>query len=129
MHELTLEILKDSYAIHRLPAEATVPNTVLASPFFAVMRTTDELSLVVPESIPIASDRTEPDWICFKVDTVLEFNLVGILAKLASVLATAQVSIFALSSFDTDYLLVKREQKVAAVQALETAGYRITQSI
>ena len=92
------------------------------------MRTEDELSLVLPDSVEIESDRSDPGWACFKVEGPLEFGLVGILAGIASALAEAQIPIFALSTFDTDYILVKREQVEAAKEALTSVGYIINDS-
>jgi hypothetical protein len=125
MPDLKLTFLEGTYAIHRLPAQAAVPEAVLASPFYAIMRTADELSVVAPVTVEVPAERTDAGWACFKVEAVLDLSLVGILAELAAVLASSQVAIFALSSFNTDYLLVKGEQAGAATQALAAAGYRI----
>lgn len=125
MPDLTLTLLDGTYAIHRLPPQADMPEEVLASPFFAAMRTEEELSLVAQETIPVSAEQTETGWVCFKVVGVLDLGLVGILAELATTLANAQVAIFALSSFNTDYLLVKRGKVDIAKRALTLAGYHI----
>jgi hypothetical protein len=123
--DLSLSLLDETFTIHRLQPNNEVPEEALNSSFFAVMRTFEELSLVLPESVKIESKKSEPDWACFKVDGPLEFELVGILAGISTVLAEAGVSIFALSTFDTDYILVKRKQVEAAKEALTSAGYQI----
>ena len=120
---LTLTMLKGNFTLHRLEPDAEFPEIVLYTSFFAITRTEDELSIIVPETVEIESDRSEPGWACFKVDGPLEFSLTGILAGIASVLADAKISIFALSTFDTDYILVKREQVEVAKEALKSAGY------
>jgi hypothetical protein len=122
---LSLTLLAETFTIHRLQPNAEIPSPALRSPFFAIARTGDELSLVVPGSVKIKSDRSDAGWACFKVEGPLEFSLVGVLACIAGALAKASVSIFALSTFDTDYILVKREQVRAAKEALTTAGYQI----
>jgi len=124
---LSLTLLKGSFAIHRLASEAQIPVGALNSPFFAITRTDEELSLVVPESVEIESEKSEPGWACFKVEGPLEFELVGVLAGISSILAEARISIFALSTFDTDYILVKQDQVQAAKEALTSAGYQIHQ--
>ena len=124
---LTLTLLDGTFVIHRLAPDAQIPADVLSSHFFAVTRTDDELSLMLPDSVKIASDKSDSDWACFKVEGPLEFELVGVLAGISSVLAQAEVSIFALSTFDTDYILVKREQVGAAKEALTSAGYQVRQ--
>ena len=127
--DLILTHLTETFTIHRLAASAEIPPFALSSPFFAITRTKDELSLVLPESVEIESDRSEADWSCFKVDGPLEFNLVGVMAGIAGVLAEAGVSIFALSTFDTDYILVKSKQTQAARDALKTAGYQVRHGV
>jgi hypothetical protein len=82
----------------------------------------------LPEEIEIESDKSDGGWVCFKVEGPLEFSLVGILAGISLALAEAGVSIFALSTFETDYILVKRNQVEVAKEALTSAGYQIRQS-
>jgi hypothetical protein len=121
----SLTLLDQTFSLHRLEPDAEIPEPALHSPFFAIARTDDELSLVLPDMIEIKSGRSDLGWACFKVDGPLEFGLVGILAEISGVLAKAKISIFALSTFDTDYILVKREQAGAAKEALEAAGYTV----
>lgn len=124
---LTLTLLADTFNLHRFAPDAEIPASALEGSFFAIMRTADELSLVLPDSVEIESDRHEAGWAGFKVEGPLEFELVGILAGIASALAKAGVPIFALSTFDTDYILVKREQVETAKETLLSAGYQIHQ--
>jgi hypothetical protein len=125
MSPLSLTLLEESFTIHRLSPSADIPAMALSSPFFAITRTDDELSLVLLESVEIESDKFDSGWACFKVEGPLEFSQVGILAGLTNILAEANVPIFALSTFDTDYILVKREQAQTASDALKSAGYII----
>ena len=126
---LVLTMLAETFCVHRLDPEAAVPPSALHSPFVAITRTEDELSLVLPASVEIESDRSDTGWACFKVEGPLEFSLVGILADIAGVLAEADIPIFALSTFDTDYILVKREQVHAAQEALTSSGHQVRQSV
>ena len=125
MSPLSLTLLETTFSIHRLSPDDEVPAAALNGPFFAVTRTEDELSIVVPETVEIKQAQSDSGWACFKVNGPLEFSLVGVLAGIANVLAEANVSIFALSTFDTDYILVKREQVEAAKEALMSAGYSL----
>jgi hypothetical protein len=119
--KLSLILLDETFTIHRLEPDAEIP--AVDSRFFAAIRTEDELSLVLPDSVDIKSAKSDTDWACFKVEGPLVFSLVGILAGIASTLAEAKIPIFALSTFDTDYILVKREQVEAASGALISARY------
>lgn len=93
--------------------------------FFAVTRTPGELSVVLPEAAVEAGWRAEKGWRCLAVAGPLDFALTGVLASLASPLAAAGVSLFAVSTYDTDYLLVREEDLARAVAALRNAGHRV----
>ena len=118
-----LTLLQAQFTVHRLPADAGIPEAVLNNPFFSVARTSDELSIVVPEEVVVKSARQESGWSCIKVLGPLDFGLTGILAGISKILAEEGISIFAVSTFDTDYILVKQEACEHAMRALEAAGY------
>ncbi|HJV22480.1 MAG TPA: ACT domain-containing protein [Holophagaceae bacterium] len=112
-------------AVARLDAAAPWPAWALESPFASLTRTGEELSLVVPLDRVPTEVRSEGPWRALQVEGPLDFALVGILADLSGVLAQASISCFALSTFDTDYLLVKADRFPAAREALEAAGHEI----
>lgn len=89
-------------------------------------RTPDEISLVCPSSIaPECCTAREDGWRCLCVNGPLDFSLTGILAGIAGALAAANVPVFAVSTFDTDYILLKAESIGTGVRALEAAGYTV----
>jgi hypothetical protein len=94
-------------------------------PFFSVTRTEEETSILCPEQYAPQDVRSEPGWRMLKVAGPLDFSLTGVLASLAVPLAEAGVSIFALSTFDTDYLLVRESQLETALCALTARGHEI----
>jgi hypothetical protein len=120
--KLDLSILEDIFTIHRFPPGQQIPEQIYESQFFSISKTENELSIVCSSSISLDSESSEPDWSCMKVLGTLNFSLTGILADISAVLAKAEVSIFAISTFDTDYILVKSEKLSAAHEALEKAG-------
>jgi hypothetical protein len=122
---LTLDLLPGRFAVCRVDPEAPVPAGALAGPFASVTRTADELSIVCPEPQMPAGARCEAGWRCLKVRGPLPFSAVGILASLTAPLAAAGVSLFALSTFDTDYLLVQESDLERALAALRAAGHAI----
>lgn len=126
MPPLSLTTLKQTFCIHRFDPDADIPATAISSTFFAITRTEDELSIVLPDTVKLQSPQSDSGWACFKVSGLLDFGQVGILAGLANALADAKISIFAVSTFDTDYVLVKREQAQAAKEALKSAGYMLS---
>lgn len=122
---LTLQLLEPVFSIHRCPPSASIPAEVFDLDFYFIAKTNEELSLVVPNSVTIASQKVETPWSALKVKGPLDFSLTGILAKISAVLAEKSISIFAISSFDTDYILVKNENTERAIEALITNGYNI----
>ncbi len=126
---LTLTLLNATYSVYHLPADADIPMAALDSPFFSITRTKDELSLLLPDTVVINDAAREPGWVCYKVNGPLDFGLVGILAEISTTLAGANVPLFAVSTFETDYILVKHEQAQAASDALEAAGFNIEREI
>ncbi len=95
----------------------------LNKPFCFVGKTEDELSLVCrTEDTPARTASREDGWKGFRVEGVLDFSLVGILAELTRILAENKIAVFAVSTFDTDYLLVKAENFEKAARAFEEAG-------
>ena len=122
---MNLHLLEEQLAVCRLDAAAELPEGFRGGGFWSITRTQSELSLVCAEELAPAGARIEHGWRCLMVKGPLDFSLVGILAELAGVLAGAGVSIFAISTFDTDYLLVKSADLEAALAALRKAGHRV----
>lgn len=125
---LTLDLLPGAFAICRLPPDAAVPawaDETLAPGFASITRTRDELSIVCSEERVPPGITNSTDWRALRVAGTLDFAVTGILAALAAPLAAAGVSIFALSTYDTDYVLVRQGQLAEAIVALEHAGHRV----
>ena len=122
---LTLSLLPHTFAICKLEPEADIPSWAVAGDFFSLTRTKEELSLVCPQEVVPEGLKCEKDWRCLKVEGPLDFSLTGILASLTAPLAQAGISILALSTFDTDYLLVKAGIVEISIRELKKAGHRI----
>lgn len=123
---LNLHVREDRLAICRLAPGDELPSWTAATPFLSVTRTAAELSVVCPESVVPEGIKSVAGWRVFQVEGVLDFALTGILAALAHPLADAGVGIFAISTYDTDYVLVQEKDLDKAVEALAAAGHRIT---
>ncbi|MBT3214906.1 MAG: ACT domain-containing protein [Deltaproteobacteria bacterium] len=121
--KLVLSVLEETFSIHRLAPDASLPEAVSECDFYSLSKTTDELSLVCPEHLAVKSEKSNPDWKCLKVAGPLDFELTGILAGITEVLAKEKLSVFAISTFDTDYILIKKQGLTAAISALERVGY------
>lgn len=126
MAKQTLKVLEETFAIHSLDVDKDIPANVLKCELFFIGKTLDELSIVVPQSLTIPAVETDFDWRVLEVLGPLNLTLVGIMSEISGVLAKANVSIFVVSTFETDFVLVKESQLDTAKSALTNAGYRFT---
>jgi hypothetical protein len=123
---LTLTILETPLAIARLDPAAPPPAWAVTGELSSITRTADELSVVCAETAIPAGIKVERGWRALKVAGPLDFALTGVLAAIAQPLAAAQVSIFAVSTYDTDYVLVRESDLARAREALSEAGHAVT---
>lgn len=124
MTALTLRVMPWTLSACKLDAPG-LPGWALGSGFLNYAVTGEEVSLIcdsalVPEGLPV-----ETGFVALKVDGVLDFSLVGIAAKLTAVMARCQISVLVLSTFDTDYVLLRRDRLDEAVTALRADGYAV----
>ena len=120
--ELVLSTLADPLAVVRLPGNAVVPDWATRGIFCSITRTPHELSIVTSFADVPATEQREGPWTAFMVHGPLDFALTGILSKISGALANAGVSIFAISTFDTDYVLVPSADAERARSALTSSG-------
>lgn len=125
MANLTLVVMPQPLAVCRLATQDGVPNWAMGGEFFAVTRTPEELSIVCEQAHVPSDVLCERNWRSLKVLGPLDFSLTGILSAIATPLAVAEISIFAISTYDTDYVLIKMEKLEAAIAVLSEAGYKI----
>jgi uncharacterized protein len=125
VHRLALVPVRGSFAICRLGPDEPIPPRVASARFVAIARTDEELSIVCPEEAAPSGARIEPGWRCLRVEGPLPFHATGIMASLAAPLAAASIPIFAISTFDTDYVLVKQQDLAQAIEALRLAGHEV----
>jgi hypothetical protein len=123
-----LTVLSGSFAMVRMAADSPLPPWATDAEFFSVTRTSEELSVVCPAGRVPDGVIAETGWGVLKVKGAFALSEVGVLAALSTPLALANVSLFAISTFDTDYLLVSEKQLDAAIAALRSAGHRVEQS-
>src|SRR5258708_24334386 len=122
---LELSLHPERFAITRLGADSPIPDWATQGPFFSVTRTGDELSIVTELSRVPVDVQSQSGWRVLKVHGPFILSEVGVLVALATPLAEAKISLFAVSTFDTDYLFVASETLPAPISALERAGHTI----
>jgi len=128
-HRLTLAFLPDPIAICRLDPDAALPPWATNAAFWSATRTLRELSIVVPETVVPADVQASRDWRAIRFAGPLPLDQTGILASVTGPLAAAKVSVFALGTYETDYVLVPFAQRREAIAALERAGVTTVRSL
>jgi hypothetical protein len=124
--KFTLTVIPEMLAVCRMPPDAPLPNWPDGS-FLSVTRTGEELSVVVPEAAVPNSVPNQRGFRALKMAGPLDFGEIGVLATLSNTLAVAGLSIFVISTYDTDYILVKQENLARAIAALRQAGHEVVE--
>jgi uncharacterized protein len=120
-----LLLLPETLCICRLERNAPIPEWALTGGFSSITRTAEELSVVCPQNRVPPGIQKQDGWKALQVEGPLDFSLTGVLASLTDPLAKEGISVFAVSTYDTDYLLVKEKQLEGAIQALRGEGYML----
>lgn len=122
---MELVIIPDALTVCKV---ADTDELDLSGGFYFIGRTSEEISLVVPTAaVPARTTAREDGWRAFRFSGVLDFSLVGILSKVSGILAEAKIGIFAVSTYNTDYILVKAADLARACQVLSDNGYIVTE--
>jgi len=123
---MELRVLDETLALARLPADAPVPDWVAGRDFLAVVRTPRELSIVCrDDAVPATHAEVERGFRAFAVVGTLDFAQTGVVASLSAPLAAAGISIFGISTYDTDHILVREDKLAQAKAALSAAGHTV----
>jgi hypothetical protein len=122
--QLSLILLPGSFVVCKLDADSRIPSWATAGSFVSITRTSDELSIVCEEALIPEGVKCARGWRCLRVAGAMDFSAIGVLASLVEPLAQAQISVFAISTFDTDYLLFRDYDLEKAAQTLLRMGHR-----
>ncbi|MGI6585515.1 MAG: ACT domain-containing protein [Gracilibacteraceae bacterium] len=122
---LTMELMKGLYGVCRLNSDEVLPEWALQGSFYSITKTSDELSVVCPQDNIPKNIICEKDWRILRIIGPLDFSLIGILSSISTILAKKGISIFAVSTYDTDYILVRDKDTGSAIEALSAEKYEI----
>lgn len=122
---MQLYALDELYAVVRLEPDAPLPDWAVRGHFRSVTRSDTEMSIVCREEDVPPNASAERGWVCLQVAGPLDFSLTGVVASLVAPLAEAEIPLFLISTFETDYLLVRERDHHAAVEALALAGHSV----
>lgn len=124
---MNLTVLGNSYSIYRFSSESSLPEWVYSSDFYSITRTKEELSVVTSQNHFVSNDiLCSREWKIIKIEGPLDFSLVGIIAGVSAILSSSEISIFSISTYDTDYILVKQKDLNSAIETLAKNGYTIS---
>jgi hypothetical protein len=123
--QLQLSLLDEMYGICVFPNNTPIPEWVVTASWFSITRTRKELTIVCQQSIIPSDCEYNSDWRLFRIDGSFDLNQVGVISSLAVPLAQAGISIFVVSSYDTDYFLIKERHLDNAIAVLTEYGHTI----
>ena len=123
---MKLKMLKGEYVVVKLPFDIQIPEQILKFDFYNLARTSDELSLVIrnDENFDYKKFEYEDNWSIFRFDSSLDFSLIGVLDGVIKPLSGKNISVFVFSTFDTDYVMFKTENKFKVISILENLEYK-----
>jgi hypothetical protein len=125
---MNLTVLEKKYSIYRFELNCVLPEWIYLSELYSITKTEDEVS-VVAEQTDIIPDKSvcNKDWRILKIAGPLDFSLVGIIADISAILKDAKIPIFTISTYDTDYILIKQRDLKTGIKALTDKEYKIQQ--
>ena len=124
--QLQLSLLKDKYGICTLPNTAPIPDWALTQSLASITRTEKELTIVCRREILPSQYQSDLNWRCFKIDGSFDLNQIGVIASISSPLADAGISIYVISTYDTDYFLIQEQNLEQTISVLSDIGHNIT---
>ncbi|MER0279292.1 ACT domain-containing protein [Clostridioides difficile] len=122
---MKLKLFAEEYAVCRLNNDSKIPEWIDTKNFYSITKTEDELSVVCSNNNIPSDVKSEKEWRILKILGPLDFSLIGILSKLSGLLAENKISIFAISTYDTDYILIKEKDIENACKILTCNGYEV----
>ena len=123
--QLQLSLLKDKYGICTLPNTAPIPDWALTQSLASITRTEKELTIVCRLEILPSQYQSGLNWRCFKIDGSFDLNQIGVMTSISSPLADAGISIYVISTYDTDYFLIQEHNLEKTISVLSNSGHYI----
>jgi uncharacterized protein len=115
---IQLKLLTETFNIFQLKPEEEIPSAVYSCNFYSITKTNDEVSVITDRPIDYLFAKSNPDWKGFKVDGILDFSMTGIIHDITKPLKENGISVFVLSTYNTDYIFVKADSFAKSIQIL-----------
>ena len=122
---MILELLDKEYCIYKLDTKDKIDNRIIGDDFISITKTEDEISIVSVSGTLEHFEEKEDTWKILKISGILDFGLIGIISKISTILADQGISIFVISTYNTDYIMVKKDTLEKTIKILEQNNYEI----
>jgi hypothetical protein len=122
---MILELLDKDYSVYRFNTKDVIDNKLFSNDFISITKTEDEISIVTISGTLEHFEEEEGSWKILKIIGILDFGLIGIISKISAILANHEISIFVISTYNTDYIMVKKDKLEKAINILEQYNYEI----
>ena len=122
---MILKLLENEYSVYKFNPNISISENKFDGEFVSITRTKDEISVVAVSSLLDNFENVEKGWKIFKVDEILDFGLIGILSKISTLLAEEMISIYVISTYNTDCIMVKEKNLYNIIEKLRKNGYEI----
>ena len=120
-------VLRNTYSIYSFINTSELPNWIYSSDFYSITRSEDELSVVAIQNLSTPTNvKSDPGWRILKIAGPLDFSLIGIIAEISAILKEKNIPIFVISTFETDFILVKNGSLKSAIDTLINKGHIVT---
>jgi hypothetical protein len=123
--KIVFELLDNEYSVYKFSTGCQPDKSIFDNDFISITKTKDEISVVAISGSLEHFDKKEDGWKVLKVSGILDFSLIGIISKISTILANSGISIFVISTYNTDYIMVKTEKLRDAIKVLEENGYDV----
>jgi hypothetical protein len=122
---MLLELLEKEYSVYKFDKNYSIDINIFESDFVSVIRTKDEISIVAISGSMEHYEKNETGWKILKIIGILDFSLIGIISNISTILAHENIGIFALSTYNTDYFMIKEKDIEKAIKVLRKNKYEI----
>ena len=120
------KLLDKDYSIYKFNMDFQIDNNIFSNDFISITKTKDEISVVAITGLFEHYIKKEDDWKILKIDGMLDFALTGIISRISTILANNGISVFVISTYNTDYIMIKKDKLEEAIKVLEGSEYKVT---
>ena len=126
---MVLELLDKDYSVYQFNVDHQINKNIFDHDFISITKTKNEISVVATTGLFEQFVKREDNWKILKIDGILDFNLTGIISKISAILANNGISVFVISTYNTDYIMIKEDKLEKTIKVLEENEYKVKKSV